>query len=123
MVKDGLDVTMNCDGPGDIVPKIDINNRTFKKRQHAKYHRLIYQNIRKVMIKYLAVEVFRKLNHFSVRGGLSPYYSTQSILDQKPLVSNKQCTIPFGAFVQENNDINPTNSNVLRTIDGIYLQP
>ena len=30
MVKDGLDVTMNCDGPGDIVPKIDINNITVK---------------------------------------------------------------------------------------------
>ena len=43
-------------------------------------------------------------------------------MDKQPLEYNKHCTIPFGAFAQENNDNNPKKSRVLQTIDGIDLQ-
>ena len=63
-----------------------------------------------------------KLNYFTVKEYLSPYYSPKTILDQQPLYYNKHDTLPFGWCVQENNDKNPKNSNVLWKIDGIYLQ-
>ena len=43
-------------------------------------------------------------------------------MDQQPFDYNIHFIITFGAFIQENNDNNPKKSNVLRTIDGIYLQ-
>jgi hypothetical protein len=36
--------------------------------------------------------------------------------------SNKHCQIPFGAYVQANNEPTPTNTNAPRTIDCIYLR-
>ena len=73
------------------------------------------------MIKYLAFEVVIKLNYFTVKGGLSPYDSPRVIVDQQTLDYNKHCKITFGAFVQKDNDNNMKNSNISRTIDGIYL--
>ena len=74
------------------------------------------------MIIYLDFEVVRKLICFPVKGGLSPYYIPQAIVDQKHLDYKIHCILKFRAFVQANNDNNPTNSNVSRKIDGIYLQ-
>ena len=45
-----------------------------------------------------------KLNYFTVKEYLSPYYSPKTILDQQPLYYNKHDTLPFGWCVQENND-------------------
>ena len=99
-VKNDLDVTINYANPGYHAPEIDKNNRTVKERYSAQYHRLPFQNIPKVMIRCLALEVVRKLDYFPVIGGLSPYYSLRDIMDQQPLDYLKKCTIPFGAFVQ-----------------------
>ena len=68
----------------------------------------LFKNITKVMVRYLAFEVVRKMNYFPIKGFLSPYYIPQIIVYQQPLEYNKQCTIPFGAFVQANNDNNTT---------------
>ena len=43
-------------------------------------------------------------------------------MDQQNLYYNKHWTIPFRKCFQVNNENNPANSNVSRTIDGIYLQ-
>ena len=43
-------------------------------------------------------------------------------MDQQPLYYNKNCTIPFWAFDQANNDQNMKNPNVSRKFDGIYLR-
>ena len=104
------------------VPDIEINNRTVKERYHAQYHRLTFQNIPKVMIQYLAFEMVIRLKSFIFIGGLSPYYNPRTIVDQQPLDYNKHFTIPFGAFVQANNENNLTNKILLRTIDVIYLR-
>ena len=74
-VKDDLYVTMNQANPGDHVPEIDRNNRKIKEIYQEQYHRLPFQNIPKVMIRYLDFEVVIKLNYFPVKGNLSPYYS------------------------------------------------
>ena len=113
---------MNHANPGDHATEIDRNNRTVKERYRAQYHRLPFQNIPKVMIRYLDLEVVRKLDYFPVKGVLSPYYIPWTILYQQPLGYNKHCTIPFGAFVQANNDNNPKSPKFSRTIERIYLR-
>ena len=95
-----MDATINCDNPVEHVPEIEKNNRAVKERYRAQYYRLPFQNIPKFMIKYLAFEVIIKSNYFPVKGGLSPYYSPQTIADQQHLDYNKHFTIPFGAFIQ-----------------------
>ena len=41
----------------------------------------------------------------------------------KHLDYNKHLQIPFGSYVQASNENNPTNTNMPRTIDAIYLRP
>ena len=95
-VKENMDVTMNYANPGDHVPDIEQNNRTVKERYRAKFHIITFQNIPKVMIRYLAFEVVIKLNYFPFKGGLSIYFSPRTIVDQKTLDYKINCTIPFG---------------------------
>jgi len=98
IVKDDLQVDMNYANPGSHVPEIERNNKTVKERFRAQYHQLPYHNIPKIMIKYLAMEVVRKLKFFQVKGGIPPYYSPKTVVEQKPLKFH-HCEIPFGAFV------------------------
>ena len=72
-VKDDLEIKMNSSNPGDHVPKRERKNIQSSKKI-SQYHRLTFDNITKVIIIYLSFEVFRKLNYFPVKGGLSPYY-------------------------------------------------
>ena len=113
---------MNHDNSGYHVYGIERNNRTVKERYHAQYRRLPFQNIPKVLIRYFAVEVVIKLNYFTVKGCLSPYYISLTFVYQKSLYHKMHLNVPFGAFVQEKNHNNPKHSIFLRTVDGICLQ-
>ena len=84
-VKEDLDANMNYSNPGESVPETKQNNRIVKERYRVQYHRPPFHNIPKVIIRYLDFEVVRELNYFPVKGGLSPYYSTLTIMDQQPL--------------------------------------
>jgi hypothetical protein len=75
------------------------------------------------MLKYLAVVFTDQLNLFPAKGGISDYLSPHVILTGKNIDYNKHCQVPFGAYVQCNNENNPTNSNAPRTLDAIYLRP
>ena len=75
------------------------------------------------MIKYLVLESTRKLNLFPVKGGVSPYYSPHTIMSQQPLDYNKHLQIPFGTYVQALHESNPSNTNLERMLDAIYLRP
>lgn len=65
-VKDNLNVDMNYANPGDHVPEIERNNGTVKERSRSLYYRLPFRNLPKLMIRYLAMEVVRRLNYFPV---------------------------------------------------------
>ena len=65
----------------------------------------------------------KQLNIFPAKGGVSPYYSPHVLLNGRQYDYNKDCQVPFGAYVQANNNVNPTNTNAPRIIDGIYLRP
>ena len=68
-------------------------------------------------------EETKKLNYFSVKGGISTECSPRMIINGKGLDYNKHCKIPFGAFLQAHHEPSPTNTNESTTIDAIYLQP
>jgi hypothetical protein len=73
------------------------------------------------MLRYLAIIPTDCLNYLPARGGISPYYSPHVIFTQRPLDFQKHCKVPFGAYVQANNEPDPTNTNAPRTIDCIFL--
>ena len=120
-VKDDLGISMNYTNAQDHEPTTERNNRTLKERIRVQYHHLLYKNICKLMIRYLAMETARKLNYFPVKGGVSTYYSPRMIMHQERLEFKKHCAVPFGAFVQASHETEPTNTQAERTIDAIYL--
>jgi hypothetical protein len=73
------------------------------------------------MIHYLAMNQDNQLNVFPVKGGVSSYYSPRMLLNQTNLDYSKECTVPFGAYVQANHKTVKTNSNITRMLDAIYL--
>ena len=122
-VSDNLDIDVNLATAGEHVPEAERNNRTIQERIRATYHNLPYAMIPKIMLRYLALISTEQLNMFPAKGGISPYYSPHVILTGKVIDYNKHCQVPFGAYVQANNEPSPTNTNAPRTIDCIYLRP
>jgi hypothetical protein len=107
-VMNHLNVKINFTNAQDHVPEAERNNWTIKERIYAAYHHLPckYKVIPWIMICYLAMNQANQLNLFPLKGGVSPYYSPQIILDQTNLDYAKHCTVPFGAYVQANHETN-----------------
>jgi hypothetical protein len=121
-VKDNLNVKMNFTNAQDHVPEAERNNWTIKERTQAAYQHLPHEVIPRIMIRYFAMNQANQLHLFPVKGGVSPYYSPSMILNQTNLDYTKDCTAPFGAYVQANYETVKTNSNFTRTLDAIYLR-
>ena len=122
-VSDELDIQLNYTNAQEHVPQAERNNRTIKEQIRAALHRLPYKKIPKTMIKYLAMVQTNLLNLFPVKGGVSKYFSPRAILTNETIDYNKHLSIPFGSYVQASNENKPTNTNLPRTIDAIYLRP
>jgi len=122
-IADDMDVVMNYATTDEHVPESERNNHIIQERIRAAYHNLPFKVIPKVMIKHLAMVSTEQLNMFPAKGGVSPYLSPHMILTGRSFDYNKHCTIPFGAYVQANNQNHPTNTNAPRTLDCIYLRP
>ena len=122
-VSDDLNIVMNYATTDEHVPEAERNNRTLQECVRATYHNLPYKSMPKIMIRHLTMIAAEQLNMFPAKGGISSHYSPYMILNGKVLDFNKHCLVPFGAYVQANNQPNPTNTNAPRTIDCIYLRP
>jgi hypothetical protein len=122
-VKDDIGVRVNFTNALDHVPKAERNNRTTKEQVRAVYHRLPYNALLRQLIRYLVQTQASQLNLFPAKGGISLYYSPRTIRGLPTLDYVKHCTVPFGAYVQANYEMNQTNSNASQTIDAIYLRP
>ena len=109
-VKDELEVTMNYANPKDHVPEAERNNRTIQERVRVGYHRLPYNRLPLILVKPLALISTNMLNMFPVKGGVSSYYSPHMIMQGRKLDYNKHCQVPFGAYVQVNNEPDFTNT-------------
>jgi hypothetical protein len=105
------------------VPEAERNNRTIGERIRTTYHNLPYKAIPRIMLKYLAMVSTQQLNLFPAKGGVSAYLSPHTLMTGRNLNYDKQCQVPFGAYIQANQENDPTNTLAPRTIDAIYLRP
>ena len=106
-----------------MFPKLSANNRTIKERVRTTFYRLPYKMIPKIMIRDLAMTETSKLNYFPVKGGVSKYYSPRMILLGENLNYDKHFQVPFGSYAQACHEPDPSNTQVARAIDAIYLRP
>ena len=122
-VKDDMGVSMEYPPAKDHVPAAERNNRVIGERVRATYHRLPYKNMPRIMWEYLVFVSTAQLNWFPVKGGVSKYYSPHHLLKKRQLNYKRHFVVPFGSYVQANEENNPTNDNRPRSLDAIYLRP
>ena len=67
--------------------------------------------------------MIRNLNLFPAKGGVSDNYIPHMNMSQKNWYYNKNFQVGFGAYVQALQVNDPNNTNIQRTLDGIYLCP
>jgi hypothetical protein len=116
-------IKMNYANPQEHVPEAERNIRVVKERVRVGYHRLPFNHLPRIMVKYLACGAAAKLNFFPAKHGVSKYYSPRMILHQKNLDYKKDCQYSIGMYVQGHDELNITNTNTSRTLDCIYLRP
>ena len=116
-------IRVNYASAQEHVPRAERNNRTIKERIRSTFHRLPYNNLPKIMVKYLVSESAKKLNFFPSKNGISKYYSPRMILHQENLDYNKHCKFTFGEYVLGHNEPSPSNIIAPRAIDYTYLRP
>ena len=116
------EVKMNYASAQEHVPEIERSIRVIKERFRATFHRLPFTRLPAIMIKILAMESTKKLIFFPAANGISPYFSPRMIIHHETLDYNKHCLIPFGSYVQAHNEPEPSNSQLPRTLDCIYLR-
>jgi hypothetical protein len=109
-VEDNLNIKMNYTSKGEHVPEAERNNRTIGERIRATYHNLPYKTIPHIMLRYLSMVSTHQLNLFPAKGGVSAYLSSYTIMTGRNLDYNKHCQVPFGAYVQANQENKPTNT-------------
>ena len=122
-VADELNVKMNYASTGEHVPEAERNNRTIKDRVRTTYHQLPYKRIPKVLIRKLVMRATKMLNLLPAKGGISSYLSPYTIVTRRVVDYEKEFSTSFGAYVQANQDNTPTNTNLPRTLDCIFLGP
>ena len=122
-VFDNMEIDLDIPPAGAHVPEAERNNRTIGERFRTAYHNLPYAMIPTVMIRFLALVCTEQITYFPAKGGISSHYSPYVLMNRRELDYNKHLQIPFGAYVQANEDNDPTNTNAPRTIDAIYLRP
>jgi hypothetical protein len=121
-LQDVYGVTMKYDNPQEHVSEAEQNIRVIKEELRAAFHCMPFKMIPKIMMKILTMESAKKLNFFPPKGGISKYYSPRMILHQQSLDYMKHCSIPFGSYVQVHTEPDPTNTQLPRTLDCIYLR-
>jgi hypothetical protein len=95
------------------VPEVEKNNRTIQERIRSTYHNGPHPTVRhdpKGHATLRSHDMHRAVELFSDKGGISPYYRPHVIFTGRALDFNKHCQFPFGAYVQANNEPNPTTT-------------
>ena len=63
------------------------------------------------------------LNLLPAQEGVSDHFSPYAIMTSRNLNYKRDLQVPFGAYVQADEETQPRNSNKSRTLDCIYFQP
>lgn len=122
-VADDLNVKMNYASTSEHVPEAERNNRTIKDRVRTTYHQLPYKRIPKLMIKKLVLSATKMLNILPAKGGISSYLSPYTLVTRRVVDYDRELATSFGAYVQANQYNTPTNTNLPRTLDCVFLSP
>ena len=77
---DDLDCKFIFAPAGEHVPTAEQNNRTIADHVRVAVHYLPYKRIPKLLVHYLAMDETNKLNWYPAKGGISPYFSPNMIL-------------------------------------------
>src|SRR5512137_1309271 len=112
---------MNYASSGEHVPEAERNNRSIKDRVRTTYHQLPYKRVPKTMIKYLVLHATKMLNILPAKGGISSYLSPYTLVTHRVVDYDRELATSFGAYVQANQDNTPTNTNLPRTLDWVFL--
>ena len=118
-----MDVQINITNIQDHVPEAERNIQTIKENFRVSYHRLPYKSIPGTVIKYMCMEATRKLNLLPAKGGVSRYYSPQSILSDTSIDYNKKYQYTFGTYGKALDDPNTKNNIKAKSLDCLYLKP
>jgi hypothetical protein len=122
-VKQDPHIRVNYAAAQEHVPKAERNNRTIQERVRATYHRLPYDHLPRILVKYLVMESTKKLNFFPNKNGVSKYFSPQMILHRENIDYERHCTYSLGEYVLA-HEPQPSNTNAPRALDWcIYLRP
>jgi hypothetical protein len=115
-------IIVNYATANEHVPRAERNNRTIKERVRTTYHRLPYNKLPRIMVKYMTLEATKKLNYFPNKNGVSKYFSPRMILHRENLDFHQHCQYTFGEYVQAHDEPTPSNTNATRSLDCIYLR-
>ena len=61
------------------------------------------------------------LNILPAKGGISSYLSPYTLVTRRVVDYDRELATSFGAYVQANQDNTPTNTNLPRTLDCVFL--
>ena len=103
-------IRMNYAAAQEHVPRAERNNRTIQERIRATYHRLPFEHLPRILLKYLVVESTRKLNFFPNKHGVSKHFSPRMILHQENLDYDRHCVYIFGEYIQAHDEPDPKNT-------------
>jgi hypothetical protein len=120
---DDMDIRLNCCTTNEHIPEAERNNRTIGERMRCIHHGFPFKMVPKQVTTESTKFGGTTLNMFPAKGGISAHYSPHTILTGQAIDFKKHLAIPFGSYVQANNENDPSNTNAPRTLDCIYLGP
>jgi len=94
-----LIIRVNYANPQEHVPRAERNNRVIQERVRAMYHHMPYVHLPRVLVKYIRMEVPRKLNYFPARYGVLKHYSPRMIVHKENLDVSAWESISFLPYV------------------------
>ena len=122
-VCDDMGIKMEYAPVGDHVPGVERNNRVIGETVRSLYHMLPYKNMPKVMWQYVGEVAAWLRNLIPASNGVSEFWTPFTIMHGKFASYEKHLKIPFGTYVQANQENTQKNSMAARALDAIYLRP
>jgi hypothetical protein len=114
---------VNLTSANEHVPEIEQRIWVVKERCRATRHSLPYERIPKLITIHIVLNVFKLLNFFPTKGGVSDTLSPKTIMSGETLYFNKHLSLQISQYCQVHEEDTPQNSQVARTKGAISIGP
>ena len=104
------------------VPEIERQHRVIKERARACRSTLTFEVLPKLLLVKMVNNCALWINKFPAKGGI-PNVSPRTLMTGIKLYYSKHWRLPFGSYVQVNDEPSPTNSPTAKTVGAITLGP